>query len=182
MEALEPGDFSHTNTKREKKKKKKNPSVEGGGRVDGRGRAFGSRRPAAAAAPALRQLPAEGSNMFPLFKSQALCQPRMDTNKKYTEVGNQMQRDQPPPAPQKVKTSVTWEGGHCTHTNISISQSRGRDLESERRTLILCFFFQALACKVQRLHAKLERCRKAEGGGVRVRREGCLTPATQASL
>lgn len=56
-------------------------------------------------------------------------------------------------------------GDHSTGTNTSISQSGRRDLVGDSaKGSEFCFSFQALACKVQRLQAKLERCRKAEGG------------------
>lgn len=159
-EPLSPGTVLTQTVRGEKK-----PSVEGGGRVDKRkGRSAADQRQPWRShfANCLQR----GVKFFSLFNYQALsCQPRMGTNNKYIEVGKQMHRDQPPP---KKRSKLQKPGDHCTHTNVSISQSGRRGLETQQKILnfVVFFFFQAPACKVRRLHAKLE---VQEGCG----RRGC---------
>lgn len=94
-----------------------------------------------------------------------------------------MHRDQPPPKGQNFRNP----GGipTPTQTHRSVSPSGRRDSEDLVKDSEICFvvvvvcfgfgvsllfffffflFFQALACKVRRLHAKLERSGRAESG------------------
>lgn len=72
--------------------------------------------------------------------------------------------DAPRPAtPKKVKTSQTSGITAPAQTHPSVRAGEG-GLGDSAKGSEFCFSFRALACKVQRLQAKPERCRKAEGG------------------
>lgn len=185
MGALEPGDFSHTNSKREKKRKRKRKIPgwrEGAGWMGGEGHsaAEDQRQPRRPHFANCLQRGVTSSPCSEAKHSARLAWARIINTPRWaircTESSHL-------PLPQKGQNfgqlGVGVTAPTQTYPSVRAGEGTWRPSDGFR---ISCFFFQALPCKVRRLHAKLERCRKAEGGGVRVGREGCLTPATQASM